>query len=127
MDYWKYIENQERFYLYLILSVTAAIILCLILIIGRLLIQRHRVRRNNNKIKKEFQTSNTGETTLPNGFGDDISEIDGDIDLTTSLPLPSVSRNDVSAHFSFFCCRFYLFLFFTAKLRYIYTVTKSLW
>lgn len=40
--------------------------------------------------------STTGETTLPNGFADDISDIDNDIDLTAPLPLPSVSRSDVS-------------------------------
>lgn len=48
-----------------------------------------------------FKSSNTGETTITNGFStDDISEIDADIDLTTPLPLSSSSgsgtRNDVS-------------------------------
>lgn len=85
-------ENQEKFYLYLIISVTAGVLLCLILVIGRLWIQKRRLKKDPSNI----QSSNTGETTLPNGFSDDISEIDADIDLTTPLPLPSVSRSDVS-------------------------------
>lgn len=60
--------------------------------IGRLWIQKRRLKKDPSNI----QSSNTGETTLPNGFSDDISEIDADIDLTTPLPLPSVSRSDVS-------------------------------
>ncbi|KAJ6634805.1 hypothetical protein Bhyg_13385 [Pseudolycoriella hygida] len=85
-------KNQEKFYLYLIISVTVGVLLCLILVIGRLWIQKRRLKKDPSTI----QSSNTGETTLPNGFSDDISEIDADIDLTTPLPLPSVSRSDQS-------------------------------
>lgn len=50
--------------------------------------------------KNQSQNGNNGETTIPNGFSDDISEIDGDIDMTTTtLPVPSVSRNEVSLTF----------------------------
>lgn len=78
----------------MIISVTAGIFLCLILVIGRLLIQRRRARDET----KGFQTSNTGETTIPNGFTDDISEIDADIDLTTPLPVPNLTtRSEVSS------------------------------
>ncbi|XP_035774292.1 protein eva-1-like [Anopheles albimanus] len=83
-------ENQEKFYLYLIVAVTVAILLCVSIVIGRLVVQRRRTVKEDDK----FQTSNTGETTLPNGFTDDISEIDADIDLQTPLPVPSVSRSD---------------------------------
>lgn len=49
--------------------------------------------------KNQSQNGSNGETTIPNGFSDDISEIDGDIDMTTTtLPVPSVSRNEVSFH-----------------------------
>ncbi|KFB43144.1 AGAP003572-PA-like protein [Anopheles sinensis] len=48
----------------------------------------------------KFQTANKGETTLPNGFSDDISEIDADIDLQTPLPVPSVSRSDSYGHYT---------------------------
>jgi hypothetical protein len=67
------------------------VLLCLVLVIGRLIVQKRRDKNENN-----FKTSTTGETTLPNGFSDDISEIDADIDLTTPVPVPSVSRNEVS-------------------------------
>nr|XP_040223346.2 protein eva-1-like isoform X2 [Anopheles coluzzii] len=84
-------ENQEKFYLYLIVAVTVAILLCVSIVIGRLVVQRRRTAKDGDD---KFQTSNTGETTLPNGFTDDISEIDADIDLQTPLPVPSVSRSD---------------------------------
>ncbi|XP_025993440.1 uncharacterized protein LOC105195019 isoform X3 [Solenopsis invicta] len=73
-------NNQEKFYLYIIVSVCAGILLFLGLVIGRLLISRHRAKRD-----AKFQTNNE---TLPNGFTDDISEIDADIDLTTPVAVP---------------------------------------
>ncbi|XP_012280667.1 uncharacterized protein LOC105699862 isoform X2 [Orussus abietinus] len=76
-------KNQEKFYLYVIVSVAAGILLFLGIIIGRLLVSRHRAKRN-----AKFHANNE---TLPNGFTDDISEIDADIDLTTPIP---VSMND---------------------------------
>ena len=75
-------ENQEKFYLYLILSVTAGLLLFLGLVIGRLLVQRHRARR-----EAKFHAT-AAEHALPNGFADDISEIDADIDLTVTTPVP---------------------------------------
>lgn len=79
-------ENQEKLYLYLILSVTAGIVLCLGLVIGQLLVQRNRARQDA-KFRQQAET----ESALPNGFTDDISEIDADIDLTTPLPVPTVA------------------------------------
>lgn len=73
-------ENQEKFYLYIIVSVTAGILIFLGLVIGRLLVSRHRAKRD-----AKFRANNE---TLPNGFTDDISEIDADIDLTTPVPVP---------------------------------------
>ncbi|CAO1411368.1 unnamed protein product, partial [Diamesa tonsa] len=91
-------ENQEKFYLYLIISVTAGVVLCLMIVITRLILNRRRNDGNSENGKNpggHFKNSNTGETTITNGFSaDDISEIDADIDLTTPLPMPSVSRND---------------------------------
>lgn len=63
-------------------------------------------RRRLKKGPHTLPPSTTGETTLPNGFADDISEIDNDIDLTAPLPLPSVSRSDVSCVFSLFTFSF---------------------
>ncbi|XP_029044938.1 protein eva-1 homolog C isoform X7 [Osmia bicornis bicornis] len=73
-------ENQEKFYLYIIVSVTAGILIFLGLVIGRLLVSRHRAKRD-----AKFHANNE---PLPNGFTDDISEIDADIDLTTAMPVP---------------------------------------
>ncbi|XP_026667577.1 uncharacterized protein LOC108622848 isoform X2 [Ceratina calcarata] len=73
-------KNQEKFYLYIIVSITAGILIFLGLVIGRLLVSRHRAKRD-----AKFHANNE---TLPNGFTDDISEIDADIDLTTPVPVP---------------------------------------
>ncbi|XP_068916209.1 uncharacterized protein [Tenebrio molitor] len=78
-------QNQERFYLYLIVSIAAAILLCLTILVGRLLVQRHRARR-----EAKFHATNIADHSLPNGFTDDISEVDADIDLTTPLPTVAV-------------------------------------
>lgn len=44
-----------------------------------------------------FQQMATGETHLGDTFGDDISDIDVDVDLTAPMPLASLSsRNEVS-------------------------------
>ncbi|XP_024940397.1 protein eva-1 homolog C isoform X11 [Cephus cinctus] len=72
-------ENQEKFYLYIIVSSTAGILLFLGVVIGRLLVSRHRAKRD-----AKFHANNE---PLPNGFTDDISEIDADIDLTTPAPV----------------------------------------
>ncbi|XP_044590796.1 protein eva-1 isoform X1 [Cotesia glomerata] len=73
-------RNQEKFYLYIIVSVAGGVMLFLGLVIGRLLISRHRAKRDT-----KFQENNE---TLPNGFNDEISEIDADIDLSTPVPVP---------------------------------------
>lgn len=91
-------ENQEKFFLYLFISVTVGVLLCLTLVIGRLVLQKRQAKSDKKSSpKNQSQNGSTGETTIPNGFSDDISEIDGDIDMTTTtLPVPSVSRNEVS-------------------------------
>uniref|UniRef100_A0A182TSE8 Uncharacterized protein n=1 Tax=Anopheles melas TaxID=34690 RepID=A0A182TSE8_9DIPT len=99
-------QNQEKFYLYLIVAVTVAILLCVSIVIGRLVVQRRRTAKDGDD---KFQTSNTGETTLPNGFTDDISEIDADIDLQTPLPVPSVSRSDSNQTCLPFTCSLHAF------------------
>lgn len=85
--------------MYLIISVTAGVLICLTLLVLRLLCQRRHPKADDQETdvhETSFQKSNTGETTIPNGFSDDISEIDADIDLTATLPISSVTRNDVS-------------------------------
>lgn len=86
--------------MYLIISVTAGVLVCLTLLVLRLLCHRRQIKADDQDLadvhETSFQKSNTGETTIPNGFSDDISEIDADIDLTATLPISSVSRSDVS-------------------------------
>lgn len=118
-------EHQEQFYLYLIISVTAGVLLCLTLVIGRLTLQRRgsRLKRSSSVsgVAKNFaetpidgtggggaagggggsnfQQMATGETHLGDTFGDDISDIDVDVDLTAPMPLSSLSsRNEVSCN-----------------------------
>lgn len=35
------------------------------------------------------------DTSIPNGFNDTISEIDAEIDMPTTISVPSVSKNEV--------------------------------
>ncbi|XP_022915136.1 uncharacterized protein [Onthophagus taurus] len=79
--YWFLTQNQERFYLYLIISVGGGVVLCLTILVVRLLLQRR-----NAKQEPKFQQTDITDNSLPNGFTDDISEVDADIDLTPSLP-----------------------------------------
>ncbi|XP_032596045.1 uncharacterized protein LOC6567209 isoform X2 [Drosophila grimshawi] len=116
-------EHQEQFYLYLIISVTAGVLLCLTLVIGRLTLQRRggRLKRSSSVsgvaknfadtpmdgaagtggsgvgagAASNFQQLATGETHLADTFGDDISDIDVDVDLTAPMPLSGLSsRNE---------------------------------
>lgn len=81
---------------------TCGIVLCLLIVVGRLIFTRKRRKdesSDHGKVSGQFKTSNTGETTITNGFSDDISEIDADIDLTTPIPMSTnshVTKNDVS-------------------------------
>ncbi|XP_049820369.1 protein eva-1 isoform X2 [Aethina tumida] len=75
-------QNQERFYLYLVVSIGAGLLILLSFIVGRLLVQMHRQRS-----EAKFHQTNIDDHSLPNGFTDDISEVDADIDFTTPLPM----------------------------------------
>ncbi|XP_039287753.1 uncharacterized protein LOC120352153 [Nilaparvata lugens] len=86
-------QNQEKLYLYLIVSVCFGLLSLLSLVIGRLLWQRHVTRRRLNK------DGGPGVTTLPNGFADDISEIDADIDLTSvNVNSPAITILPAQGH-----------------------------
>ncbi|XP_051862320.1 uncharacterized protein LOC117574907 isoform X2 [Drosophila albomicans] len=115
-------KHQEQFYLYLIISVTAGVLLCLTIVIGRLTLQKRGGRKKRSSsvsnVAKNFGDSQidssgpggvgggtgsnfqqlaTGETHLADSFGDDISDIDVDVDLTAPMPLSSLSsRNEAS-------------------------------
>ncbi|KAF5303888.1 hypothetical protein FQR65_LT08082 [Abscondita terminalis] len=76
-------QNEERLYLYLSLGITVAVVLCLILLVGRLLVQRQQARW-----EAKFHANAAADHSLPNCFTDDISEVDADINLTTTHPEP---------------------------------------
>lgn len=81
-------EHHERYYLYLIISVTIGVVLCLIIITGRIIINKnHEDAEDSSKDEPKFHKSNTGETTITKGFsGDNICDMEGgDIDLTTPM------------------------------------------
>ncbi|XP_075227401.1 protein eva-1 homolog C-like isoform X2 [Lycorma delicatula] len=89
-------ENQEKLILYLILSVSGGLLSILTLVIGRLLWQR----RTTHQRAKYHASAAT--TTLPNGFADDISEIDADIGLTTvnTPPVTMIIPSQMPSHHS---------------------------
>lgn len=105
----KYIEHHERYYLYLIISVTVGVLLCLIIITGRIIIQKQRDEvEDHSKDEPKFHKSSTGETTITKGFsGDNISEVEGgDIDLTTPIAISNLpTKCEVSC--TLFCSLFF--------------------
>lgn len=93
--------------------------------IGRLIHQKRQLKSEKNSSQKNQATNSANsENGIQNGFTDDISEIDGDIDMTTTTPsVPSVSRNEVSLVFKTFLYR-YIYFFLLSSI-YIYSVTKK--
>lgn len=65
----------------------ASILLCACLGIVHCAV-RHRSSKREAKVPDISAT-----TDLPNGFGDNISEVDGDIDMTTALPIAAVNSS----------------------------------
>lgn len=93
-------DDQERFYLYLLTVGSLGVVFSILIVTTRLVLQKRRgLTTDTHSISSTKGGGVTGclvdETTIPSGFNDTISEIDADIDLTT-LPLPSVSQNEVS-------------------------------
>jgi len=66
-------DNKEKFILYLTLSVTGGLLLCLLAVILRLYCQRRRARQ---EVKAHYL-----DPPLPHRFSDEMSEVDADIDL----------------------------------------------
>ncbi|CAD7093113.1 unnamed protein product [Hermetia illucens] len=81
-------DSQNRLYLYLIIAGSVGVLLCIILVVARVVLQKRRSRSDDTT------SSPKGETTISNGFNDSISEIDADIDLATPVPVPSVSKSE---------------------------------
>lgn len=109
-----YADDQERLFVYLLTAGSLGVILCIVAIAVRLVV----LKRHDSATDTHSTSSGKGgaavaggsgsctggiagvegvaETTIPNGFNDTISEVDADIDLQTPIPVPSVSKNEVS-------------------------------
>ncbi|TDG43116.1 hypothetical protein AWZ03_010473 [Drosophila navojoa] len=90
-------DDQQRLYLYLLIVGLVGVLCSIVVVVARLLLQKRRMASDthSNSSTKGGTSGGLGdETTIPSGFNDTISEIDADIDLTTSIPLPSVSKNE---------------------------------
>ncbi|XP_065337738.1 protein eva-1 isoform X2 [Cloeon dipterum] len=72
-------KNQEKLYLYLIVSSGAGLVLLLLVVIARLLVQKRRAAARGGKYNPN--------DSLPNEFAEEISEIDADISMAaTTIP-----------------------------------------
>ncbi|XP_055911331.1 uncharacterized protein LOC129945544 [Eupeodes corollae] len=91
-------DDQERLFLYLLIAGSGGVIVCIVIVAVRVIM----LKRHDHNADSHSQSSGKGgggggaggETTIPNGFNDTISEIDADIDLTIPVPVPSVSKNE---------------------------------
>lgn len=93
------VDDQQRLYLYLLIVGSVGVLFSIAIVATRLvLVQKRRMAsdtHSNSSTKGGGGAGGVDETTIPSGFNDTISEIDADIDLTTSIPVPSVSKNEV--------------------------------
>ncbi|XP_070137635.1 uncharacterized protein [Drosophila bipectinata] len=90
--------DQERLYIYLLIVGSFGVLLSIIVVATRLMLQkRHSVitdtRMNSPNKANEMPGELAEDTTVPSGLNE-IDEIDTDIDLTSSVPLPIVSKNE---------------------------------
>lgn len=79
---------------------TIGVLLCLIIITGRIIIQKQQDDADDSsKDEPKFHKSSTGETTITKGFsGDNICDMEGgDIDLTSPMGMSSLPvKNEVN-------------------------------
>ncbi|KAF7272207.1 hypothetical protein GWI33_014991 [Rhynchophorus ferrugineus] len=75
-------EIHRSYIIYLVVSVVTVVLLLISFLVGRTLLQKHRTQG-----EAKFYTTSISDHTLANGFTDDISEVDVDIDLQTTLPM----------------------------------------
>ncbi|XP_032596146.1 uncharacterized protein LOC6567207 isoform X1 [Drosophila grimshawi] len=90
-------DDQQRLYLYLLIVGSVGVLFSIVIVATRLVLQKRRMAsdtHSNSSTKGGGNGVLADETTIPSGFNDTISEIDADIDLTTSIPVPSVSKNE---------------------------------
>ncbi|XP_023036025.1 uncharacterized protein LOC6650954 isoform X1 [Drosophila willistoni] len=91
-------DDQERLYLYLLIIGSLGVLCSIVIVATKLVLQKRRSLSSDTHSNSSTKCGGGGgigdETTIPSGFNDTISEIDADIDLTTPLPVPSVSKNE---------------------------------
>ncbi|XP_015038079.2 uncharacterized protein [Drosophila pseudoobscura] len=93
-------DDQERMYFYLLIIGSLGVLFSIVIVATRLVLQKRRGLATNTHSTSSSSKGGGGggglvdETTIPSGFNDTISEIDADIDLTTPIPVPSVSKNE---------------------------------
>ncbi|KMY87000.1 uncharacterized protein LOC6740373 isoform X1 [Drosophila simulans] len=88
-------EDQERLYFYLLVLVSLGVLISIAIFGTRIALQKHRLITEtlSSSLAKTTRRA-VEETTIPSGFNDTISEIDAEIDLKTTLPLPSLSKEN---------------------------------
>ncbi|XP_030748809.1 protein eva-1-like isoform X2 [Sitophilus oryzae] len=86
-------EIQKEYIIYMGISLAIILVLSASIIAGRLLLIRHRSQK-----EAKFYSTSISDHTLANGFTDDISEVDADIDLQTTLPMSIPSIPSVTVH-----------------------------
>ncbi|XP_052857782.1 uncharacterized protein LOC128265647 isoform X1 [Drosophila gunungcola] len=90
-------EDQERLYLYLLALGSLGVLFSIVIIATRLVLQKRRDLNTNTHSSSTKVRARGGiveDTITPSGFNDTISEIDADIDLKASQPVPFVSKNE---------------------------------
>ncbi|XP_014098754.2 uncharacterized protein [Bactrocera oleae] len=88
-------DNQERLYLYLLIAGLIGVIICIIIVSVHVWMQKHQALSSETQMAPIDGSGNPcADTTIPNGFNDTISEIDAEIDMPTTISVPSVSKNE---------------------------------
>ncbi|XP_018795103.1 PREDICTED: uncharacterized protein LOC108972777 isoform X2 [Bactrocera latifrons] len=88
-------DNQERLYLYLLIAGLIGVIICIIIVSVHVWMQKSQALSSETQMASIDGSRNPcADTTIPNGFNDTISEIDAEIDMPTTISVPSVSKNE---------------------------------
>eukprot|EP00099_Drosophila_melanogaster_P013310 NP_001287642.1 uncharacterized protein Dmel_CG42402, isoform E [Drosophila melanogaster] len=87
-------EDQERLYFYLLALVSLGVLISIVIFGTRIALQKHHLVTETLSSSFAKTTRRVEETTIPSGLNDTISEIDAEIDLKTTLPLPNLSNKE---------------------------------
>ncbi|XP_039490961.1 uncharacterized protein LOC120451377 isoform X1 [Drosophila santomea] len=88
-------EDQELLYFYLLVLGSFGVLISIVIFGTRIVLQKRRlITETHSSSLAKGSRGAVEETTTPSGFHDTISEIDAEIDLKTTLPLPSLSKKE---------------------------------